>query len=223
MSDLRSPDALLSVLYSQPVVDLPTLEGALGQASPRTVFRYLSKAPYRRSYNHNGRYYTLYDPSRYDRLGLYSHGDICFSVDGSLSKTVRRFVYEAEAGATHQELQELLRVRVHNTLLDLLKRGEIHRETLERFYLYLHIDNSIREGQKQRRRQLIDEARVKDEFDLSDIVIIRVLLVLIRHPGSRPGDVVRHLRGHSPPISLSEVQAVFSRYQIGEKGGARIF
>jgi hypothetical protein len=69
----------------------------------------------------------------------------------------------------------------------------------------------------------MDMARAKVEFDLSDIVVIRVLLVLIRHPGSSCGDVVKHLRGHTPAISLTEVQAVFTRYQIGEKGGPRIF
>jgi hypothetical protein len=38
------------------------------------------------------------------------------------------------------------------------------------------------------------------DLDVSDAVIIQVLLVLIRHPGSRPADVVRRLRGHDPPI-----------------------
>jgi hypothetical protein len=46
-------------------------------------------------------------------------GDVHFSVDGSLAQTVRRLVYEMEAGATHRELQERLRVRVHTTLMTL--------------------------------------------------------------------------------------------------------
>jgi len=58
---------------------------------------------------------------------------------------------------------------------------------------------------------------------LDDSVIIQVLLILIRHPGSRPADVVRALRGHSPPIGLDPVVEIFTRYDlddIGEKGGS---
>ena len=51
-----------------------------------------------------------------------------------------------EAGATHRELQDRLRVRVHNTLLTLLRRSEIERERLAQLYVYLHRDADIREG-----------------------------------------------------------------------------
>jgi hypothetical protein len=181
-----------------------------------TAFRHLKQVPYRRSYNHNGRYYTRYEPGRYDRFGLWSHGDIHFSVDGSLRQTVRRLVHEAEAGATHAELLERLRVRVQNTLLDLLRKEEIARERLQGRYIYLHVDVAVRDVQLQRRREQIAEG-VRGE--VGDQIAIQVLLVLIRHPGSRPEDTVRLLRGHAPPITMEQVSAVYSRYQLGEKRG----
>jgi hypothetical protein len=55
-------------------------------------------------------------------------------------------------------------------------------------------------------------------------VVIQVLLVLIRYPGSRAGDVARRLKGHSPPITMRHVQVVFDRYDlddVGEKGGPK--
>ncbi|QQO54306.1 MAG: hypothetical protein N838_25185 [Thiohalocapsa sp. PB-PSB1] len=140
MAQPRSAETLLDLFASETVVDLPRIQLALGGASSMTAFRYLRQIPYRRSYNHNGRYYCLYEPSRYDRLGLWSVGDVHFSVDGSLAKTVRRLVHEMEAGATHRELQDRVRVRVHNTLLTLLRRGEIERERLAQLYVYLHSD-----------------------------------------------------------------------------------
>ena len=94
------------------------MQVALEDASRATAFRYLAQVPYRRSYNHNGRYYALHDRTRYDRFGLWSRGDVHLSIDGSLRATVRRLVHEAEAGATHRELQERLRIRVRTTLLD---------------------------------------------------------------------------------------------------------
>ncbi|MBU1072667.1 hypothetical protein KKG45_05410 [bacterium] len=203
-------------------MEFADLQAGLGDASPMTVHRYLRQVRYRCSYDHKGRYYTLHDPSRYDRFGLYSHGDIHFSVDGSLKKTVRRMVHEAEAGATHKELQARLRVRVHNTLLELVRAGEVDREHLVGVYLYVHIDAAVREAQLRRRQ---DRVRMDSGpgVDLALEVVIAVLLVLLHHPGSRPQDVVRRLRGHEPPIRLPHVQTIFDRYDLGEKRGSAIF
>ena len=84
MAQSRSVQAVRDLLAAQTVVDLPRIQAALGGASSMTAFRYLRQIPSRRSYNHNGRYYCLHEPSRHDRLGLWSVGDIHFSVDGSL-------------------------------------------------------------------------------------------------------------------------------------------
>ena len=212
---------LWQVLSSEPV-KFADLQAGLDGASPMTIHRYLRQVPYRCSYNHKGRYYTLHDPSRYDRFGLYSHGDIHFSVDGNLKKTVCRMVHEAEAGATQKELQARLRVRVHNTLLDLVRAGELDRERLVSVFLYVHIDAAIREAQLRRRQ---DRVRMESSpgVGLDPEGVIQVLLVLIRHPGSGPQDVVRRLRGHEPPIRLPHVQAVFDRYDLGKKRGSAIF
>ncbi len=225
MSHARSAETLLDLFASETVVDLPRIQVALGGASAMTAFRYLRQIPYRRSYNHNGRYYCLHEPSpRYDRLGLWSVGDVHFSVDGSLGKTVRRLVYEMEAGATHRELQERVRVRVHNTLLTLLRRGEIERERLAQLYVYLHRDAAIREVQIQRRGALLNAAEtLRVGTEVPDEIVIEVLLTLLHHPGAKAGEVVGYLRGHSPPISMAQVDAVFARYDlesIGKKGGS---
>ncbi len=221
MPDQRSPKILLELFASKTVVDLPAIRAALGGVSGMTAFRYLRKVPYRRSYNCNGRFYALHETSRYDRHGLWSWGDVHFSVDGSLRSTVRRLVHEAKTGATHRELQEQLRLRVQNTLLALLRKGEIDRERLAEMFVYLHVEASVRETQLQRRREQTEAGQIdsEDEIDVSDDVIIQVLLTLIRHPGSQPAQVARRLRGHSPPIPVQQIRAVFVRYELGEKGG----
>lgn len=226
MAHTRSPDTLLRLFKSETVVDLPRIEKALGGVSTMTAFRYLKQVPYRRSYNHNGRYYCFHEPSRYDRLGLWTWRDVHFSRDGSLRKTVCRLVRELQAGATQRELQERLKVRVHNTLLDLLRNGEVARERLVQVYVYLHIDPKLREAQIQHRQGLLDAqdiAMAEDKVEVDDPVVIQVLLTLLRHPGAKVADVVRYLRGHCPPITLAQVVLVFDRYEldhIGKKGGA---
>jgi hypothetical protein len=221
----RSPEMLLQLFENKDVVTFEDLQSSLGQASRATTFRYLRQVSYLRSYNHNGRYYMRREPALFDRFGLYSRGNIHFSRDGTLGDTLKRLVRESEAGWTQRELQELLRVRVQVLLLGAVRQEEMRRDSVGGLYLYVHIDPSIGEVQLQRRRERI-AARPSGEMEivrLDDSAIIQVLLCLIRHPGSRPADVVRVLRGHSPPIGLDQVVDVFTRYDLddpGKKGGS---
>lgn len=220
MPPKRSPQKLLDLFANKKVVDLPTIRSALGDVSVQTTFRYLSLVPYRRSYNHNGRYYTLYRPKRFGASGLWSYEGIHFSEHGSLRNTVCRLVHEAQAGATHRELQQTLQVRVHNTLLHLLKNNEICRESLTGFFVYLHIEAQVRDAQLHKRRLMVSAAKV--ETEVTDAMIIAVLLELIRRPRATRADVARHLRGHAPPVTANHIDAIFRRYDLdhlGEKGG----
>lgn len=224
----RTPDLLLTPLQSTKPATFQQLRAALGDASRATTFRHLKQVPYLRSYNHNGRYYIYRDPTRFDRWGLASLGDVYFSRDGTLGATVKRLVRESTAGFTQKELQSLLHVRVQVLLLAVTRRGELQRERTDGFYLYLHDDPILAEAQRRQRRAQIDTHRASaaGAVVLDPAIVIEVLLVLIRHPGSSPARVVRRLYGHSPPITLAQVTAVFSRYDleaIGEKGGAANF
>ncbi|MCP5091163.1 MAG: hypothetical protein GY949_09595 [Gammaproteobacteria bacterium] len=85
-------------------------------------------------------------------------------------------------------------------------------------------DPVIRGEQIGRRQALIAAAEtVAVEMEVDDWIIIQVLLVLLRHPGSKAADVVRYLRGDSPAITMAQVRIVFARYEldrIDKKGGA---
>ena len=215
----RSVERLRELFQSTAVVELSEIQAALDNASRATAFRYLKQVPYRRSYNHNGRYYTRHDPAQYDRLGLLSHQGILFSREGSLSATVAHAVQQAEAGLTQRELRERLRVRVQVVLAELTRRGVIDRERIETWFVYTNTDPEIMRPQLQNRRVSMTAAMA----EISDTVIIQILLTLLRHPGSDAADVVRYLYGHSPPIPMEQVRAVFDRYDLdslGEKGGS---
>ncbi len=218
----RTPELLERLFKSKPVVLLEDLQNALLNASRVTTFRYLKRVPYLRSYNHNGRYYAGRASARFDRFGLYTYEGIHFSRDGNLGVTVQRLVQESEAGWTQRELQSLLRVRVQGLLLDAVRHKTIRREKPVGFYLYLHGDPKVGEAQLQRRLDTIALRESVDAEQVDDAIVIEVLLTLLRHPGSRPEEVVRHLRGHAPPIAMAQIVVIFTRYdleEIGEKGG----
>lgn len=218
---VRSPQQLVEMFDDKPVVVLEDMQKALCSASRATVFRHLAKVRYRRSYNYNGRYYTKHDLGRYDRSGIYSYKGIHFSRDGNLVATVSRLVYESLAGQTQRELQELLQVRVQTSLVSMVQDKQIARFKVAGQFIYLHRDLEIRAAQLAKRREMIEERRFESQ-EVTDTVVIQVLLILIRHPGSRIGDAARRLKGHSPPITLQHVRVVFDRYNlndVGEKGG----
>ena len=222
---VRSCEAPTELLRSKDVVEFKDLQAALGNASRATTFRYLKRVSYRRSYNHNGRYYTRPDRTRYDEFGLFSYSDIHFSRDGTVGETIKRLVYESTVGLTSRELQDVLHLRVQVFLLSALRHAAVTREKIGGFYVYAHTDNAVRELQLHRRREQLDDGKdAPVEARVDDAVIIAVLLTLLRHTGSTTVEVVRYLRGRLPPISRGQVDKVFTRFDlesIGKKGAAR--
>ena len=219
----RSPALLLPLLSSNSPVTVHQLRQALGQVSVRTTSRYLRQIPYLRSYNHNGRFYTLRDPARFDRFGLFSLGDACFSRDGSLSKTVQRLLLESEDGFSDKELSSLLHVSARSFLLAAVRQGRARRERLAGVFVYF---SPGPDGDRQldaRQARIAARRAANLAASLEPELIIEVLLVLVHHPGSPPAEVARRLQGHSPPIRLVHVQAVFDRFELTElvqKGGS---
>ena len=162
-----------------------------------------------RSYNHNGRFYTHADPARLDEYGLLSIGSVRFSRDRSLSATVTRLVREADAGWTHKELHSLLHVPSHACLRSAVQRGKLQRVRTHGVFLYLSNDDSVARRQRQARQHHSLPAG-----KLNPAMVIEVLLALLRHPVSSAAQLARHLRGHSPPIRLSHITAVWQRFDL---------
>ena len=226
MARTQSFERLQTLFTSQTVATLPQIQDALGAVSAMTAFRVLREVAYRRSYNHNGRYYTAFDPARFDRFGLWRFRDIRFSIDGSLKATVLRMVCEAPAGLTQCELADRLGVRVHNPLLGLVRSGALARADVGSVFVYICPDpvrGAEQLGQRRREAPAESQAPSPGQLAVSDAAVIAVLLALLRSPGSSLAEVARWLRDHAPPISMGEVQAVFARYHLealGKKGGA---
>lgn len=212
---LRSAQLLIELFNAKPVVVLNEMKKALNTVSRATVFRYLAKVSYRRSYNFNGRYYTKNDLARYDSHGIYSHKGIHFSIDGNLAETILRLVCESSSGYTQRELQELLQVRVQTSLATMVYDKKLARTKVIGLFIYFHPDSKISKAQLTKRNKMIEERKFNVE-EVTDAVVIQVLLILIRHPGSKAGDVAHRLKGYSPPITMKHVRVVFDRYNIDD-------
>ncbi len=179
LSKQESIKALHQLVRRIPVVTLESLFSTLGTRSRMTVFRRLRQVGYLSSFTHGGRYYTLPDIPKFDQHGLWFHRDIGFSRADTLKQTVAVLVEQAPDGRTHNEFQHLLRVRIHNALLELLRQGRIGRERLSRVYLYVSADPGRAAEQVAARRERT-AARAERWRVAADEEVVEVLVEALR-------------------------------------------
>lgn len=182
-------------------------------------FRRLSAIGYFSSYSHAGRYYTLRDIPQFDPEGLWRSEAVGFSRYGSLKSTVEHLVEEAEAGRTQHELHVRLQVRVHNTLLELVRDRRIGREPIGGPYVYISAAPARGSAQLALRRQR-REGIATAASEAPPSVVIDVLLVLIQS-GRVPLDaerVAERLAARGLAVTVEQVEAVFQRYALKKRG-----
>ena len=188
-----------------------------------TAFRRLRQVGYLSSFTHGGSWYTLPDLPKFDQHGLWFHRDIGFSRAGTLKQTVAVQVEQAPQGCTHSELQPLLRVRVHNTLLDLVRQGRIGRERWQRVYLYVSADPGRAAEQVAARGQLA-AARAEMLRVATDEEVVEVLVEALRAAPEIPAPalVAGRLVARGVRLEPPHVQQVYEEHGlVAEKKTAR--
>lgn len=203
--------ALDELYRTKRVALLDDLREALGTDSRTTIFRILSAAGYLTSYSHAGRYYTLKRITNFDSHGIWLHRGIGFSQYGTLRATVIHLVEISPAGQTHTELQDLLQLRVHDTLRLLVQDHALTRKQFQDAYLYL---SSIpkRSSAQWARRQQLAAAVVPEELEPSSV--IDVLVDVVRHPSDDASAVSRRLRALGHAVTADQVEAVLTHYDL---------
>ncbi len=196
------------------VVDMATIGSAFSRRSRRSLFRDLAQLGYLTSYSHAGRYYTLSGIPQFDEHGLWTFRGIGFSAAVTLKQTVVERVQRADAGHTHVELEHLLRVRVHNTLLGLVRQGDIGRERIDRVYLYVSAERDRATEQLASRRQILAEAAAVAE--LPGVTVIEVLVEALQAGQVQvvPAVVAARLAARAVSVSVEQVEQVFDRYGV---------
>ncbi len=197
------------------IADIKKLFTVLNTKSRTTVFRCLRRIGYFSSYSHAGRYYTLRGIPAFDNVGLWHVQGASFSKHGSLKETVIQVVNNSKAGMTHRELENILRVRVHNTLRELVVADLIGRTNTEKNYLYISGDAENASAQVPLR-----QAKVTDEQltrPLTPFETIEVLVDLLHSEDWHLKSVVGRLKTRNTKVSEHQVNAVFSNYSIKKK------
>jgi hypothetical protein len=212
-------EALTRLFQRRQVADLDQLCVALGTRSRMTVFRRLSTVGYLSSYSHSGRYYTLRDLPAFDADGLWQHRDVLFSRDGTLTRTLVRLVEEADAGQLHRELQLRVRLRVHNTLSELVADRRLGRAPVAGEYLYTSAAAPRAAAQLACRRQFGPAPSITSGAALTPALVIEVLVEVIRGAVVQvdAAQVAARLMARGLPVTPAQVEDVCRRHGVGKK------
>jgi len=211
--------ALRNLFRRTPIAQLDALYRALKTRSRMSVFRRLSLLGYLTSYTHTARYYTLREIPQFDEFGLWHYGGVGFCRAGTLKAAVAELVEKSEAGRTHREVQDMLRVRVRNELLNHVRAGQMGRRLLDdKHWLYVSAEPA-RAAKQWARRQAQGERAAEALGPLTSAVTIEVLVevLLASRVHVSPQEVAGRLSRRGVTVALQQVEWVFERYDLGKK------
>jgi hypothetical protein len=203
--------ALRKLFRIRPVALLNDLRKALQTPSRVTIFRRLRTVGYLTSYTHARRYYTLQPIPQFDERGLWRYRDIGFSVQGTLRDTLIHLVETSPAGQTHQELQDVVHLRVHDCLGFLVRTGKLKRKLFQDVYVYLSAKPQQASRQWAERQKLAPPPAPEE---LNPARIIDVLVDLLHHPHDDARAASLRLRAGGHTVTPEQIETIWAHYHL---------
>lgn len=178
MNTIQDPLTTLKKYFKKnKVADINQLKKLLHTSSRMNIFRKLKNLEYCSSFTNAGKYYTLKNIPKFNNFKIWHYRNIGFSLHGNLKLTVYSIISYSETGVTHREIEKVVKIRVYNTLLDLVKEKKVHREKYESSYLYLSSDKI--KAKVQRNNRIKQSQQGTRESVLPPWIIIAVLAHII--------------------------------------------
>jgi len=215
----ESRKVLVKAFRKKYMVNLDELFHILDTRSRMSVFRRLKAMGYLTSFTHAGRYYTLPNIPKFDKIGLWFYQDVGFSRAGTLKSTIVDIVHFSEDGMTPKEMLNLLRLRVpnslHNALHELIKNKQLERHRLQGIPLYTSLDSVIAQNQMATRREKIKSRSLIPAVSSNEATI--AVLVEALRAGKvlpLPSTVSARLNAQGITITVDQVEQIFSQYGL---------
>jgi len=167
---------LLTCFNAKKMMTIDELKSTLRTQCRMTVFRKISMFGYISSYSHSGKYYSLKRIARYNKYGIWSYKSALFSKNGTLKKTIEFLIDNSTKGYTASELNSILKVKVEDTLLELVKNKIVIRKKMSGIYIYYSRARNLSKKQELTR---IDTIQYPDEEMKPDILMNELKAALI--------------------------------------------
>ena len=219
LSPKKAQKVLGKLFRKKYIVNLDELFQVLDTHSRMSVFRRLKPMGYLTSFTHAGRYYTLPDIPKFDKLGLWFYQDVGFSGAGTLKATIVYIVHSSEEGMTPKEMLNLLRLRVanslHNTLHDLIRNKQLERHRLQGLPVYTSIDFDIAQNQIARRREKIKSGSlIPSALSMEETIAVLVEALRAGKVMALPSTVSARLTAQGMAITVDKVEQIYSQYSL---------
>jgi hypothetical protein len=143
-------DSALKTFRRRKILTLIEVAGLI-RRTIHTARRWLKAQKVHRSYNKNGRYYTLPDVPEFDANGLWRWRAILFSRYGNLTETVIELIRRSEAGLDATEVGERIGLAPRSFLSAFAGHPGLRREKTQGRFIYYAADPSLYSQQRQRR------------------------------------------------------------------------
>lgn len=210
-------DKAMRQFISDQVMTLSRLENLLC-CSKRSAQRYLSKWGGLRSYNHNGKYFSLEGIARFDSFGIWKYQDIGFSRFGNLKDTVIELVNNSSAGLTANELGNILGVKAQSFMSQFRIDKRLKREMWEGRLVYFSANYDILTAQKWERFAGQPVSPLP-----SDAQAVIILVSLIKHPKVSTEELVRIMSKEHKWLSVPMVERLLEHHGLLKKNDSLIY
>ena len=163
---IQPSDSLLTYLNDEKISTLDELKEVLETKSRMTVFRKLSKLSYISSYSHSGKFYSLKRIARFNKYGVWAHKSVLFSKYGTLKNTLKSLIDDSPKGYTSSELNSILKVKVEDALLEVVKSKMVNRKKMSGVYVYFSKSLKLNKKQELMRNDRIKYSDVEMKSDI---------------------------------------------------------
>ncbi len=174
----NEPKILVDMFKKNKVFELNDLKKIIGTESRMTVFRKLKSLNYITSCSHSGKFYSLTHVANFNENGLWFFKSILFSKMGTLLNTLKNLIVNSHDGYSSTELEQIIKIKVSDGLLQLLEKGEIEREKIRGKNIYFSKNDKIRKKQNLYRLETIhnlDNIKLKPEILMNELKAAIVL------------------------------------------------
>lgn len=182
--------------------------------SVRSVQRLLKKWNFIRSYDHNGRYFSLTKLAEFDSYGIWEYNDIHFSRFGNLKQTLIAIISNSTMGMDALQIREVLGMEPRSFLSKYSDISQLRRKKIEGRYIYFSAEQRIFEDQLSRREKSLTTV---NDSGLETTEAIRLLVTAIKHPDFTIQQLSKHLQREGGMIEPAVIKNFFSFYGIEKK------
>jgi hypothetical protein len=182
--------------------------------SVRTVQRMISPLNTIRSYDQNGRYFSLEKLARFNSMGIWEYDNIHFSRFGTLKNTLAAIINNSSQGMDASQIKDALGMDTRSFLFQYKDISGIKREKVGSHYVYFSSEPGQFSRQLSNRKQgLVSMAQAP----LEGTAAISVLVETIKHPDFTFEQLSKHLGKQGIKIKPEIIEDFFLFYGIEKK------